>query len=160
MPVNQTPEEYFTANCGRIPPLFGCINGVSYFVPNAFTPNNDGFNDIFVPFTGEGINEVVSFKVFDESGTLVFEKYNFPPNNLPYGWDGKLPDGSLQDGIFTYTVSFETPLGETQELAGSVCCRTSSPLACVDHEKHIAWGTEHNGNGGFDSALPSFEECE
>ena len=46
------------------------------------------------------------------------------------------------------------------EFEGAVCVRTSLPVNCVEHEKHIAWGTQHDGNGGFSSPLPSYEECE
>ena len=53
----------------------------SVFVPKAFTPNNDGMNDIFVPTT----NGVHSFemKIFNRFGELVFLS-----NNKKLGWDG------------------------------------------------------------------------
>jgi gliding motility-associated-like protein len=158
-----TPEELFYTECGKIPPVIGCIKGTSIFLPNAFTPNNDGFNDVFFAFGGYGIKEIISFKIYDEAGSLIFQESNIPLNvvfGLSYGWDGKLPDGSFQDGIYNYTISFATLLDEIAEFEGAVCCRTSFPLDCVENEKHLAWGTQHDGNGGFDSNLPSYEECE
>jgi hypothetical protein len=159
-PLPPTPEELFYTHCGQVPPLFGCINGASIFMPNAFSANNDGYNDLFFPFSGYGIDKVISFKIYDADQNLVFENSHFWPNELSYGWDGKHPDGSIQNGIYTYTVSYATTYGEVADFEGTVCCRTSLPLSCVEHEKYIAWGTQHNGNGGFTSALPAFETCE
>ncbi len=155
-----TQEELFITECGKIPPVFGCIKAASLFIPNAFTPNNDGINDIFFPFGMSEAMEVVSFKIYNEMGTLIFESYSFGFNDPAYGWDGKLSDGSIQDGIFNYTISVETLFDETAEFEGSVCCRTGLPISCVENEKHIAWGTQHDGNGGFDVNLPSYEDCE
>jgi gliding motility-associated-like protein len=158
-----TPEELFYTNCGKIPPGFACIKSARVFVPNAFTPNNDGYNDVFHPFVGYGIKEIISFKIFDESENLIYQTSNIQSNfiNGPtYGWNGKLPDGSLQDGIYFYTLSISNTLGEIAEIEGGVCCRTGFPINCVENEKHIAWGRQHNGNGQFNSALPSREDCE
>ena len=53
----------------------------SVFVPTAFTPNNDGLNDIFIPLT----SGVYSFemKIFNRWGELVFLS-----NNKNIGWNG------------------------------------------------------------------------
>lgn len=162
-PLPLTPEELFYTQCGKVPPLFGCINGASIFMPNAFSPNNDGINDVFFAYTGDGIKGIISFKIHNEDGGLVFETSNIilgNVNNYFNGWDGKHPDGNIQNGIYNYTVSFATTYGEVAEFEGTVCCRASLTLSCVQHEKYIAWGTQHDGNGGFASALPAFEECE
>ena len=160
-----TPEELFYTECGKIPPVIGCIKGTSIFLPNAFTPNGDGFNDVFYPHTGYGIKEIISFKIYDEAEILIFQESNISvgvlTNDPERGWwNGKLPDGSFQDGIYNYTVVVANLLDEIAEFEGAVCCRTSFPLDCVENEKHIAWGTQHDGNGGFDSNLPSYEDCE
>jgi gliding motility-associated-like protein len=57
-----------------------CMNGV--YIPNAFTPNNDGKNDVFRALV---FGNVLSFKlqVFDRAGQLIFET-----NNPNQGWDG------------------------------------------------------------------------
>ena len=130
------------------------------FVPNAISANFDGNNDVLVPYAGDGIEEVISFIIYDESGSLVYEVANFWPNDPSHGWDGKLPDGSIQNGIYNYTISFATTLGEIGVFEGGVCVRTSLPVNCIENEKHIAWGTQYDGNGGFNSALPSYEDCE
>ena len=45
----------------------------SVFIPNAFSPDNDGVNDIFTIFTGERVSGIKQFKVFDRWGNLIYE---------------------------------------------------------------------------------------
>lgn len=159
-----TPEELFYTECGKIPPTVACINGAKMFVPNAFSPNSDGFNDVFFPFGGNGIKEIISFKIYDGLGNLIFQESNLSLgifySDPERAWDGKLPDGSIQDGIYNYSFNVTNLLDETVEFEGAVCVRTSLPVNCVENEQHIAWGTQHNGNGDVDFFLPSYEDCE
>lgn len=59
-------------------------------VPDAFTPNGDGENDIIYP-AGWGLNEILEFKIFNRWGELVFESTPSTP-----GWDGYYK-GELQN---------------------------------------------------------------
>jgi gliding motility-associated-like protein len=63
--------------------------GSQVYVPNAFTPDGDGKNDILM-VRSKGIEVVRSFKIYSRWGELIFEQNNFPPNNPTYGWDGKI----------------------------------------------------------------------
>ncbi len=54
-----------------------------YTLPNVFTPNNDGYNDYFIPFPYHFV-EKIDIKIFNRWGNLVFETQN-PDIN----WDGK-----------------------------------------------------------------------
>ena len=69
--------------------------GIDIYVPNAFTPNNDGRNDILKPFT-VGIKEFKHFSIYNRWGQLVFQS-----NNASKGWNGKL-NGILQSGVFVW----------------------------------------------------------
>jgi gliding motility-associated-like protein len=53
------------------------------YVPNAFTPNKDGLNDLLKPFM-IGIKELVYFRIFNRWGQLVYET-----KDPAKGWDGK-----------------------------------------------------------------------
>lgn len=71
------------------------------FIPNTFTPNGDGNNDVFQIY-GEGI-KTIDLKIFNRWGELVYES-----NNQFNGWDGTYK-GQLQlPQVFTYyaTVTF------------------------------------------------------
>ena len=63
---------------------------VTIFVPNAFTPNNNGLNDLLKPFM-IGIKELNYFKIFNRWGQLVYETQN--PKK---GWDGRFKGDHIQ----------------------------------------------------------------
>ena len=71
------------------------------FIPNAFTPDGDGLNDILM-VRGSGIT-VKSFRIFSRWGELVFEKKNFNPNDPRFGWDGKVRGVPATPDVFVYT---------------------------------------------------------
>ena len=107
---NQTIEESFNTNCGIIPPIIACIKGANVFIPNAFSPNGDGFNDVFFLHVGDGMKEMNSFKIYNQSGNLIFQESNILLHSVAgdpgRGWDGKHPDGSVQDGIILIRFQF------------------------------------------------------
>ena len=81
----------------------------SLFIPNAFSPNNDGLNDVFYIY-GNGISKI-SWSVFDRWGELVFSS-----NELNRGWDGKLNSKLLPPGVFVVNVYVEfIDLGSRQK---------------------------------------------
>ncbi len=57
------------------------------FIPNTFTPNGDGQNDVFYP-RGIGIKVVKSFRIYNRWGQLVFERDDIQLNDEHSGWDG------------------------------------------------------------------------
>jgi gliding motility-associated-like protein len=72
------------------------------FVPNLFTPDNDGVNDILM-VRGTGIKTIKSFRIFNRWGELVFEKSNFSPNDKAFGWDGTVKGIKAPPDIYVYT---------------------------------------------------------
>ena len=83
------------------------------FVPNAFTPNGDGNNDVFMVF-GEGIGSV-EVNVFNRWGEKVYES-----NNQFDGWNGTYK-GELQNtGVFVYTVTATYLDGKKMDKTGTI----------------------------------------
>lgn len=76
-----------------------CVDNCPYYeLPNTFTPNNDGYNDLFKPRKNIFI-ESVDFKVYNQWGNLVFETTD-PEIN----WDGRTTKRQpLADGTYYYT---------------------------------------------------------
>lgn len=71
------------------------------FIPNAFTPNGDGINDVFTPI-GTGLDpRKYSFVVYDRWGKLVFES-----KRLNEGWDGTVIGSNLPAaaGVYVWQV--------------------------------------------------------
>jgi len=76
------------------------------FIPNIFSPNSDGINDLFTVFgKSPNIQIVEEFLIFDRWGNLIFENKNFDPNVLENGWDGKLNNELVPPGIYVYTAN-------------------------------------------------------
>ena len=72
------------------------------YIPNVFSPNNDGINDFFVMYGSfPNVQMIKSFRVYDRWGGLMFEKTDFLPND-PNGWDGKFRGKTVDAGVYTY----------------------------------------------------------
>jgi len=86
-----------------------CIDNCPYYwLPNVFTPNGDGYNDIYIPFPYKYIQDV-DFKVFDRWGALVFQT-----TNKDIKWDGTYQEEGqgkgkvLSEGVYYYTCTVNT----------------------------------------------------
>lgn len=89
------------------------------FIPNAFTPDGDGKNDILM-VRGTGIASVKSFRIFNRYGEVVFEKYNFPPNTPAYGWNGTIKGNIGIPAVYVYTAEVVCENGTTYSYHGNV----------------------------------------
>jgi gliding motility-associated-like protein len=103
---------------------FGCvatatgeviINGFLFYAPNAFTPNNDGLNDYWLPeFTGISKYDI---KIFNRWGDVIFES-----DNPAKAWTGSVHNGEYfaQDGVYNYVVHAEDLVGLPHEFVGHI----------------------------------------
>jgi gliding motility-associated-like protein len=80
-----------------------CLNS-NVFMPNTFSPNGDGMNEIFYP-RGRGINTVRSLKVFTRWGQMIYSRDNFSANDPSAGWDGRFRGNQLPPDVYVYTIS-------------------------------------------------------
>lgn len=90
------------------------------YVPNAFTPNNDGNNDYFTVYGTPTIKKVNTLKIYDRWGVLVFEKKDFPPNVEKEGWDGTKSGKKMNSGVFMWLTEVEYFDGTHEFLRGNV----------------------------------------
>ena len=78
------------------------------YVPNAFSPNGDGLNDVFMIFAKPNVVvNIRSFLVFSRWGETVFEYYNFQPNDPAYGWDGNHRGERMNPALFVWFAEVE-----------------------------------------------------
>ena len=87
-----------------------------FFVPNAFTPNGDGVNDVFVVFAGDAVSQVRSLRILDRWGNLVYSRQNFPPNDPDFGWDGSFQGRLLNPAVFVVMAELELFNGRHTEV--------------------------------------------
>lgn len=79
----------------------------SVYVPNAFSPNDDGINDVLMVFAGPDVVKVRAFQVYSRWGESVFTHFNIPPNRLEYGWDGRYRGKEMQPAVFGWFAEVE-----------------------------------------------------
>ncbi len=72
------------------------VNLFKYYVPNAFTPNGDGTNDVF-KVIGKYENIALEFYIYDRWGRLVFTS-----DQLSSGWDGSLGGQPCPPGTYVW----------------------------------------------------------
>ncbi|HFA48781.1 MAG TPA: T9SS type B sorting domain-containing protein [Bacteroidetes bacterium] len=91
------------------------------YVPNAFSPNGDNINDIFmINAKPDQVTNIKSFLVFNRWGETVFQYYNFAPNNPMFGWDGKFRGQTMNPAVFTWFAEIEFIDGVTELIQGDV----------------------------------------
>ena len=73
-------------------------------VPNGFTPNNDGNNDVLF-VRSSAIGNIKVFRVFDRWGAVVFET-----TDIAIGWDGNFDGKPVNSGVFVYYVEAFCPI--------------------------------------------------
>lgn len=84
-----------------------------FFTPNAFSPNNDGFNDNFVVRSIFIQNYQLS--IYDRWGRLLFTS-----QNPDAGWDGTVDGRPLSEGVYVYALSGQKLDGSRLERTGTV----------------------------------------
>jgi gliding motility-associated-like protein len=88
-----------------------CI--ASLFVPNCFTPNQDGYNDTFMPVS-QNLDEF-NMLIFNRWGELLYETDN--PEN---GWNGKVNGKICPIGTYFYLVKYTTECSSGMEKDGTL----------------------------------------
>jgi len=83
-------------------PISNCVAS-SVFIPNAFTPNNDGHNDKLWIRCGRPL-EIEAFQIYDRWGKMVFET-----KDIAIGWDGRFKNKALPPDVYGYYLLFRCP---------------------------------------------------
>ena len=113
-PTNDTTQWIMVKQVGdyfvKVTDNNGCIGnddtkvkrkcGVTFYVPNIFTPNNDGNNDVFLPVG----NDVVTYdlKIYNRWGQLVFTS-----NDVSFGWDGTIDGKAAAGDVYVYQITYQ-----------------------------------------------------
>jgi len=105
-----------TTDCGTITDsivvsLMDC--GCGLFLPKAFTPNNDGINDIFRPRSDCISN--YEMKIFNRWGEMVFKG-----NEQNIGWNGKFKGRNCPAEVYAYIVWYNSESNKRIMKSGNV----------------------------------------
>ena len=89
-------------------------------VPNAFTPNGDGRNDVFYVMGGPVNSMVEDFVVFNRYGAEVFRAHDVAPGDKTYAWNGTFRGTAAPAGTYVYVVVMKLAGGNRQVYKGTV----------------------------------------
>ena len=94
--------------------LVKVYKGVTYYIPNAFTPNNDGLNDVFRAIA-PGIQQTNYFRIFNRWGKLMFETHD-----ATKGWNGTYLGAQQPSAVYVWVIKGLDVSGKIVELKGTV----------------------------------------
>ena len=93
--------------------------GLIFYIPNTFTPDQDEHNQTFRPIFTSGFDPYnYEMLIFNRWGEIIFETHD-----VTYGWDGtySFTNSICQDGVYSYKIAFKNPiLDERKVVCGSV----------------------------------------
>jgi gliding motility-associated-like protein len=94
--------------------LLRVYQGIRYFVPNAFSPNGDGLNEIFRPIA-VGVVSTEWFRVYNRYGQVMYES-----SNIQNGWDGTYKGQRQPIGNYIWSIKGKGRDGKVIEMKGNV----------------------------------------
>lgn len=83
--------------------VYVICDGANVFIPNTFSPNNDGMNDVFYP-RGSGLFKIRNLRIFNRWGEVLFERNSFNANDAASGWDGTFKAVKQPADVYVYTI--------------------------------------------------------
>jgi gliding motility-associated-like protein len=94
----------------------------NYYIPNTFTPNGDGYNDIFTVFVSDAIVNIKKMQIFDRWGEQIVAIQNVLPSfgGAGRGWDGTFKGQEAASDVYVYVIVLEFADGTTETVSGDV----------------------------------------
>lgn len=89
------------------------IPTMTFYIPDAFTPNGDGINDTF-GISGEAVKKF-DMKIYNRWGELIFES-----EDATSSWDGNYKGKRVPQGVYVYQLSAQANTGEHASRKGTV----------------------------------------
>jgi gliding motility-associated-like protein len=99
--------------------VFVLCDGANVFIPNTFSPNGDGANDIFFP-RGTGLYTIKQLRVFNRWGEEVFMRSTFSANDEKAGWDGTFKGQKLTPDVYVYIMDIQCQNNTTLVYKGNI----------------------------------------
>jgi gliding motility-associated-like protein len=105
-PVNTTTYTITVedlAGCRAVTTVTVVVNKIrNVYIPNSFSPNFDGINDLFIIYGGLGAEIIRELRIYNRWGGLIFEGFDLPLGSEPHGWDGTFKGRLLDPEVFAF----------------------------------------------------------
>ena len=123
-------ENYSFSEEGRHEALISSIKGCDslvmvdldyydIYIPNAFSPNNDGKNDYFILSGTDDLVEIRSLIIYDRWGREIYNNNNLLERSSE-GWDGTYNGQTVTPGVYVYSSTLLMEDGNERLVTGSV----------------------------------------
>jgi gliding motility-associated-like protein len=84
-------------------------------MPNVFTPNGDGVNDLFLPINPNEVGSA-TFTIYNRWGSKLFESFT-----ILHGWDGRTTAGAeVTEGTYFWVINYQDLKGDSKTKKGFV----------------------------------------
>lgn len=90
------------------------------YIPNAFSPNQDGANDQFMIFANSSVVRVDELMIADRWGEIVYRQQDLLPGQTDRGWDGTFRGQDMNAGVYVYFIRVRLQNGEERTFKGDV----------------------------------------
>lgn len=95
--------------------VIGYCAGVEIEIPNVFTPNNDGLNDVFRVQYDKKMVHLYRMRIYNRYGEMIFET-----NDVEKGWDGTTGLEAVNTGVYVYYIEAQCPNETSTFIKGNV----------------------------------------
>ncbi|MCP9237334.1 PKD domain-containing protein [Lewinella sp. JB7] len=91
------------------------------YAPNAFSPNNDGYNDYFgLDVKDNTVRSLRSMRIMSRYGAVVYECKDCTTGSVNTGWDGRLGGKALESNVYIWAAEVDFVDGTSQLFTGDV----------------------------------------
>ncbi|WP_165358865.1 T9SS type B sorting domain-containing protein [Spirosoma sordidisoli] len=96
------------------------VEACNLYLPDAFTPDGDGINDVFKPVGGDCVAEVKTMVVYNRWGEKIHLQTNFSIKDPDAGWDGTYLGKPVLSGQYPFRIDYIRRNGRSSSLSGMV----------------------------------------
>ncbi len=147
--------------CGTQPVEFA-LEEKKVYMPNVFTPNNDGVNDYFSPFFNEVVTAVWGFTIYSAKGDTIIYQKPFLSSKMDvkeYGWDGNREDGTPYTGLFRFKMRVDDRYANKHIVEGFACAiRCEAGTAVLKTKEGCYYPSQASKGGTLSKSQPNREK--
>ena len=118
--------------CCETPAIDADFGNAHVYLPNIFTPNNDGINDLLSVY-GDSIQEIINFEIRNSEDELVYQVENIHLYDTLNIWDGTV-NGVVEKGLYDISLTLKAFDGTITSFAGKTC---NYPCGSVEESEMV-----------------------
>lgn len=96
------------------------LDHYAVYIPNIFSPNDDGVNDFFAINGGQDLTSVEDLTIIDRWGNQIYHQTSSASRDSNKGWDGQSKGKKVSTGVFFYTANLFMDDGNERAISGMV----------------------------------------